>query len=149
MNIRISGSQCDVVCPCSRWDKERWESIIEVYPTGGQRKAIKNSITVGAVRELYTILGVTEWIDTTYTGKNTLVVEPVAGKCIDGLRNTTIIYPTVYAEMIDGNVHDADSKWQIRISGPSLEIHGQFSHTDLRHNIVTMFHPPYWNQTVS
>lgn len=78
-------------CWCSRWDEGNWDGSFEFIMDPCDRNFIFPRVTPGAVRELYNILGTPEFIDTTYTSSNTLIVEPIAGCGVSSLRSRRVI----------------------------------------------------------
>ena len=80
-----------VECWCSRWDEGNWDVTIETFLGSSNRNNIFANVTPGAVRELYNILGTPNYIDTTYSSGNTLILEPQHGYGLSSLREKRTI----------------------------------------------------------
>jgi hypothetical protein len=72
--------------PISRWDEGNWDLIIETFLPSSSRDTLFRYVTPGAVRELYSILGLPNYIDSTYESSNTLIIEPQYGYGVSSLR---------------------------------------------------------------
>jgi len=68
-----------IECWCHRWDEGNWDLIIETSLTSGARNALFGNVVPGAYTELYNILGLPHYIDSTFTSSNTLIIEPISG----------------------------------------------------------------------
>lgn len=78
-------------CWCTRWDENNYDITIETFLTSGARNALYSNLRPGAVREAYKILGEPTFIDTTYSSGNTLILSPLSGYNLSGLRETRTI----------------------------------------------------------
>lgn len=76
LDLKISGSACDIDCRCSRWDVQDYSIIIETWLKKSDLQSLRNSITPGAVGELYKILGKPRYYDQTWSGDNTIKLTP-------------------------------------------------------------------------
>jgi hypothetical protein len=78
---------------CSRWDAQNYSIIVEMWLKKGAFNDLNDNIRPGAVKELYKILGKPKYVDTSWTGDNTLKLSPVAGTKLFKMRRQTLIYP--------------------------------------------------------
>ena len=79
-------SDRDIKCWCSRWDEGNWDLTVETFLDACDRNLLFDSVTPGATRELYNVLGLPKFFDSTYSYKNTLIIEPITGFGISSLR---------------------------------------------------------------
>jgi len=77
--------------PIKRWDEGNWDVTVEMFLESSNRDTLFTYVTPGAVRELYNILGTPNYIDTTYNSGNTLILEPIYGYGLSGLREKRTI----------------------------------------------------------
>jgi hypothetical protein len=73
-------------CWCTRWDESNYDVTIETFLPSGERNTLFNNVVPGAVRELYNILRKPYFIDTTYESGNSLILEPLSGYGLSGVR---------------------------------------------------------------
>jgi len=75
-------------CWATRFDEsDKKNVIIETFLDSSQRNTLFSNITPGLVRELYSVLGVTKFVDGTFRKKNTLFLEPQSGYGLSGIRS--------------------------------------------------------------
>jgi hypothetical protein len=99
---------------CSRWDANDYSITIETWLKKGPFNDLNDNIRPGAVKELYKILGKPKFVDTSWTGENTLRLSPVAGTKLYKMRRQTLIYP----KNITSTPIKGPSGWlQIKIEG--------------------------------
>ena len=86
-------------CRCSRWDVQNYQVIIETWLKKADMANLIDNTTVGAVGELYTILGRPRYYDKTWSSKNTLRLLPVPSSTsmprsnLHRMRKETLIFP--------------------------------------------------------
>ena len=81
----------DIKCWCNRWDEGNWDLTTETMLDACDRNYLFSNVTPGAQRELYNVLGLPKYIDTTYKNKNTLIVEPLFGCGVSSIRERRVI----------------------------------------------------------
>lgn len=91
IRVYYSANLYSANCWCTRWDESDWDVTVETFLTSGQRNDLFSHVTPGAVTELYSILGLPHFIDSTYSSGNTLMIEPIDGYGISSLRNSRVI----------------------------------------------------------
>ena len=99
-------------CWCTRWDEGNWDVTFETFLGSGARNFLFQNVIPGAVRELYNILGTPNFIDTTYSSGNTIIIEPVSNYGLSSVRqrrmigiksiSDTIINPDYISVKIEG-----------------------------------------------
>ena len=80
-----------VDCAVTRWQENNDSLVIETFLSSSNRGKLFHNVVPGAVRELYSILGVKKFIDTTYASSNTYRVTPNYQYGLSGLRQERII----------------------------------------------------------
>ena len=104
-------------CWCKRFDVSNYDVIIETFLSPEARNKLFQSVTPGALRELYNILGKPKYIDTTYSSGNTLRLEPIGN--LTNLENEMII---AVKSISDSSIPGASKKFNIKIEGKRLDI---------------------------
>jgi len=104
-------------CWCKRFDVSNYDVTIETFLSPGARNQLFQSVTPGAVRELYNILGKPKYIDTTYSSGNTLRLEPIGN--LTNLENEMII---AVKSISDSPIAGSSKKFNIKIEGKRLDI---------------------------
>lgn len=88
---------------CSRWDVQDYNITIETWLKKGPFNILNDNIIPGATRELYKILGKPKFVDSSWQGKNTLRLSPVAGTKLYKMRRQVLIYPkSINSQPING-----------------------------------------------
>lgn len=121
-DIIISGQHCSIQCMASRWTTDNFSVIFETWIKKSDIQALNNSIRPGAVKELFNILGLPHYCDTSYTGANTIriIPNPSSSSTIASMRKETIIYPkTVTIETVEGDKQWLNLKLDAYISSTS------------------------------
>ena len=77
--------------PISRWDEGNWDVVIEFFCESGTRNNIFHNLVPGAVTEQYNILGTPTYVDLTYESGNSLIIDPIDGYGLSGLRSRRTI----------------------------------------------------------
>lgn len=103
-------------CWCNRWDRDNYLHTLEVILNTSDRNYLTRNITPGAVKDLFTILGETTYIDTTYASSNTLVVEPISGYAVSSLRS----YTKIGVKNVSDNFINKDL-FKVKIEGYIIE----------------------------
>ena len=75
-DLVISGNACHIRCRASRWDVSNYSITAETWLKKSDLQYLRDSLTPGAVGELYNILGKPRFYDKTWTNSNTLYLEP-------------------------------------------------------------------------
>jgi len=65
-----------VNCWCSRWSVENYSITIETWLKKDDLQKIRDSITPGACKEMWSIMGLPKFYDTTFQSKNTIKLVP-------------------------------------------------------------------------
>lgn len=78
-------------CDASRWDETNYDITIETFLRKTNRNKLFNNLVPGAVGELYEILGKSVFKDSTYSSGNTLILHPLDGTGLSGLREDRTI----------------------------------------------------------
>jgi hypothetical protein len=94
-DLEISGSYCDILCNCSRWDVDNYSIIIETWLNKSDLQTLNDSILPGAIGEFTPILGKHHYYDQTWEGKNTLILisNASSNSTLGKMRSKTIFYP--------------------------------------------------------
>ena len=77
---------------CTRWDTIDYKVIVEGILLKSDVDLLLNNTKPGAVKALYKLLGRPYYYDTTFTGKNTIKLVPIAGSSLSNIRNEKTIY---------------------------------------------------------
>jgi len=86
-------------CRCSRWDVQNYSVIVEAWIKKTDMKTLLDNTVVGAVGELYNILGRPRYYDKTWSGDNTLKISPTSNPSkmktskLKRMRKDTLIFP--------------------------------------------------------
>ena len=109
LDLKISGSSCDIDCRCSRWDVQNYSVIVETWVTKSQLQDLRNSVRPGATGELYSVLGRPRYYDKSWTGNNTIVLSPNTdcGSNLYKMRKETVMFP----RNITTSPLESDSDW--------------------------------------
>lgn len=107
LDLRISGSSCDILCRCSRWDVANYKFVVETWLTKSQLTDLEASMTPGAVGELYRILGKPMYYDGTWSKANTLTFSPTGNSNLQYMARET----TGYVKNVTTRVLDGDAGW--------------------------------------
>jgi len=103
-------------CWCTRWDESNWDVTIETILHTGARNVLFRNLKPGSVRELMNILGTPYFIDTTYESGNTLIIEPISGYGLSGLRQRrTIGIKSISDTFLNNNL------FNVKIEGKRLD----------------------------
>jgi len=78
-------------CFCTRWDESNESVTFETVLGSGARNFLFQNVVPGAVTNLYTILGEPYNIDSTYSSSNTIIISPLGGTGLSGLRQERVI----------------------------------------------------------
>jgi len=117
-------------CWCSDWKISNYEFSIETWLTKEDSDKLKAHIVPGAVRELYSILGNPQYIDTTYDASNTITIVPniytykKSGSSYNysgnnrSILNQMISTTTIFPKTLSEGIINGDSSWiNIKIEG--------------------------------
>jgi len=86
-------------CRCSRWDVQNYSVIIETWLKKADFQNLVSNTKVGAVGELYNILGKPRYYDKTWQGNNTIRLFPtpscnkMPNSNLKKMRRETLIFP--------------------------------------------------------
>jgi hypothetical protein len=80
-----------IQCWCKRWGEENYSVTIETFLGSGARNFLFQNVVPGACKEMYNILGVPVYWDTTYNSGNTVILEPQSGYGLSGVRQRRMI----------------------------------------------------------
>lgn len=86
-----AGASDYIQCWCTRHDMDNYNIILETFLGSANRNLLFSHVVPGAYRELYSILGVPKFIDTTYQQQNTLWLEPVSGYGLSSIRTGNLV----------------------------------------------------------
>lgn len=101
---------------CSRWTENGWNLTIEFPADTSQRNNIFRYTVPGACKELYNILGVPHYIDTTWTSGNTLIISPLEFTGLSGLcSKKKIAVKSIIDEHLNNQVYN------VKIEGYIME----------------------------
>lgn len=120
LNIYYSSMTGDnfINCWCSRWDVQNYNVVVETWISGGALQTLQDNIVPGAVGELYTVLGRPRYYDSTWQGKNTLLLSPNDFRNLSNMRNDTVIFvKNITTNAIDGPSNYFNVKIEGLISG--------------------------------
>lgn len=106
-DIHISGSACSIDCRCSRWDVQNYSLIMETWMNKSNLQNLRNSLTPGAVGELYTILGRPRYYDGTWTADNTISISASGAGNLQYMRNDV----DAFVKNISDSPLGGDSGW--------------------------------------
>jgi hypothetical protein len=103
------GSDDFIDCRCSRWDVQNYNVIVETWLKKSDLDTLLDNTRVGAVGELYRILGSPHFYDKSWTAANTIKLLPTPSSNYMGtstlkkMRKETVIYPkNISLHPIDG-----------------------------------------------
>jgi hypothetical protein len=105
--VLVYGNDDDYVSGwCTGWKQDGFSITINTFLNKEDTENLKNGITPGAVTELYSILGIPYYYDTTWTNSNTIDVRPVqfGTSTLHQIRNSMTIFPKdMMIEPMDGD----------------------------------------------
>jgi len=87
------GTDDFIDCWCSRWDVQNYNLIIETWLKESDLQTLKDNMRIGAVGELYKILGKPRFYDKSWTGANTIKMQPIAGSNLSKMRGERVVFP--------------------------------------------------------
>ena len=120
--IYISGcstNTCYIKTWCTDWVVSNYATTISTVLNTSDKDTLLSSVTPGAVREQYNILGKPVYIDTTYSSGNTLLITPVAGTNLASLRDSMkIAVKSISITPIKGT----SEKFDIKIEGRRIDL---------------------------
>jgi hypothetical protein len=84
-----------VSCGCSRWTVDNYSIVVETVLNDEEVTTLKNNMVPGAVKEMYSVLGLPHFYDLTFTGDNTLRFVPdiSSNSNLPYMRNSVVVYP--------------------------------------------------------
>lgn len=115
LDIYVSGSKASgnaVRVWCNNWTDTKWGVTIELTTTWDNRDTLFDNTLPGFVSERDLGLGQKQYVDTTYSSGNSLILSPVSGNGIYDMYDETTI---VVRNIEDSPINDTDII--VRING--------------------------------
>ena len=125
-DLTISGNHCCINCMCSRFTTDNYTNVIETWMTKSNLQNLRNSIRPGAVKDLFSALGLPHFYDMSFSDKNTLRLIPnpssasAGGSNLGFMRKEKIIYcKNIVAEPLEASNSTLNVKIEGFVSGAS------------------------------